>query len=315
MEDMDIVKRFEDPADLVSAILRQRVVQNDETVARALATVGKLRGFEPGDTIIAQQQYDRTAYLLLAGKVGITVNGCPFPYGREANDMIGEMSAINPELPRTATIHATEPVAALEIGHRDLLRIGSESREMWRLMAVELTRKIEQRNQFVDATNKEPRIFMISSTEGQPIAEAIRAGLAAAGLTDTVVWSDEEIFPPGAYPLENLKREVALADFGIALAHPDDLRRSRGRDAVVPRDNVVFELGWFMSILDRHRTILLVPEDAEVEMPSDFKGLTPIGYRQSNGSKPMDAAVAPVVERLRKHIARRGVRSKLQPGS
>lgn len=312
---MNIGKRFEDRDDLVAAVLKQRVVQNDRSVAEAFADIGVQRTFDAGEVLITQGSYDRSAFMILAGSVGITVNGCAFPYGRGAGDLVGEIAAINPELPRTASLHAVEPVAALEIQHRDLIRIGDASAMVWRLMAVELTRRLEQRNQFVDATNKEPRIFMISSREGQPILEEIRAGLARAGLTDSVLWSDEEIFPPGAYPLENLKREVALADFAIALAHPDDIRRSRGRQRVVPRDNVVFELGWFMSILDRHRTILLVPEVTEVEMPTDFKGLTPLSYREPGPNVPAATSLTPVVERLRRHIGRWKVRSKLQPGS
>jgi predicted nucleotide-binding protein len=315
MDGADILRRFEDIDDRIAAVLRQRVVNGDESVARALVEVGQLRVFEAGETLIVQESYDRTAFFLLAGKVGMTINGCVFPYGRAGGDLIGEMSAINPELPRTATIHALEPVAALVVDHRDLIAIGEASRDLWRLMAVELTRRLEQRNRFVDATNAEPRIFMISSTEGLPIAEEIRAMLAGQGFTDTVLWSDDEVFPPGAYPLENLKREVALADFGIALAHPDDIRRSRGREAAVPRDNVVFELGWFMSVLDRHRTILLVPEPIDLELPSDFKGLTPLSYSEPNDRVPAQTSLAPVVHKLAKHFARWKVRSKLEPGS
>ncbi|WP_409072591.1 TIR domain-containing protein [Mitsuaria sp. 7] len=52
---------------------------------------------------------------------------------------------------------------------------------------------------------------------------------------------------------------------------------------MAPRDNVIFELGYFMSKLGRFRTFLLVPEmpNAEsIKLPSDFKGLTPITYKQ-----------------------------------
>jgi predicted nucleotide-binding protein len=92
------------------------------------------------------------------------------------------------------------------------------------------------------------------------------------------------MFPPGAYPLEVLEHEVDQADFGVAIAHPDDIVRSRGKESVTPRDNVIFELGFFMSRLGRKRTFLLVPQtDADLKLPSDFKGMLPITYPPFTG--------------------------------
>lgn len=312
---MNIVARFSERSDLIRALGRQRIVEGDQEIAKAMAESGTLRGFAAGETLIFQNAFDRSIFLLLSGETDITVNGCHFPYGRAAGEAVGEMSAINPELPRSATVNAVAPVAALELAHADLITIGERHPKLWFNMAVELSRKLEQRNRFVDGTNRVPHIFIISSKEALPIGEEIRAGLVRGGLDETLIWSDEEIFPPGAYPLENLKREVARADFGIALAHPDDIRRSRGRQAAVPRDNVVFELGWFMSVLDRHRTILLVPELEGVDLPSDFKGLTPLSYRMPADAASADRVLAPVILKLRKHVERWGVRSKLEPGS
>ncbi|TXH35153.1 MAG: hypothetical protein E6Q92_12215 [Burkholderiaceae bacterium] len=101
---------------------------------------------------------------------------------------------------------------------------------------------------------------------------------------DSLIWSDEDMFPPGSYPLEVLENEVDRADFGVAIAHPDDIVRSRRNESAAPRDNVIFELGFFMSRLDRKRTFLLVPQmDADLKLPSDFKGLTPITYPSLTG--------------------------------
>lgn len=307
-----LLARFSDPRDLLEAVKRQRVVRGNDAPAQALSEIGTLVGFKPGETIISQGAFEREAFLLLAGKVSITINGCPLPYGREAGDILGELSAINPELPRTATIEATEPVAALRIEHNELIDIGQKNPEVWRLLAVELSRKLEQRNRFIDTSNKSPRIFMISSRECIEIAEDIRLGLEHS-FPNVVLWSDDRIFPPGNYPLEDLRREVALADFGIALGHPDDIRRSRKRQAGVPRDNVIFELGYFMSVLGRKRTFLLVPDYKKVELPSDFKGLAPLTYRQPDEAIGSSTALGPTVRRIVKHVTELGPRSKLEP--
>ena len=126
-----------------------------------------------------------------------------------------------------------------------------------------------------------------------------------------VIWSDDNIFAPGAYPIEALEEQVNLADFGIALAEPDDIIRSRDRKAAVPRDNVIFELGFFMSRLGRHRSLLLVPEAKEVKLPSDFKGLIPITHTSSSKPKDLSVALGPSIDRIASIIADMGVRASL----
>lgn len=312
--DLDqLLARFNAERDLLDAVRRQRIVQGNESAATALAEAGSLVGFQRGETLITQGAFDRTAFLILAGKARLTVNGCPLPYGREAGDILGEVSAINPQLPRTATVEAAEPLAALQIAHDDLIRIGHDNPEVWRLLAVELTRKLEQRNQFIDTSNKIPRIFMISSSEAVEVAEEIRLGLIKTKVADVVLWSDDEIFPPGNYPIEDLRQQVALADFGIAIAQPDDIRRSRHKQTAVPRDNVIYEVGFFTSVLGRDRTLLLVPADEDVELPSDFKGLTPLKYSSPNDRVPISTVLAPTVRQIVKTVERLKVRSKLDP--
>ena len=38
-----------------------------------------------------------------------------------------------------------------------------------------------------------------------------------------------------------------MCDFAVAIAHPDDRTKIRDEDWPTPRDNVVFELGFFMG--------------------------------------------------------------------
>jgi predicted nucleotide-binding protein len=308
-----LLARFGSDRDLIEAVKRQKIVQGAESAAEAFVKAGELVGFGAGETIITQGAYDRTAFLLLAGKVDLTINGCALPYGREAGDIVGEVSAINPELSRTATVTASEPVAALRVEHDKLIDVGQENATVWYLLAVELSRKLEQRNRFIDTTNQVPLVFMISSSEALEVAEEIRLGIVKAKAADVVLWSDDEIFPPGSYPLEVLRDRVAVSDFGIAIAHPDDIRRSRGRQAAVPRDNVVYELGFFTSVLGRDRTLLLVPKDDKVDLPSDYKGLTPLTYAAPNDRVPVSTVLAPTVRQIVKTINRLKVRSKLEP--
>ncbi len=279
---MTLIDRFLDKTILTEALLAQAVVQGDREVAVALADAGTVIEFAAGDVLIQENGTDRDMYFLLFGKVGVSVKG-KFLYPREKNVTVGEMSAVNPLITRSATITALEPTVTLKVSPETLDQIAMVQPRVYRLIAAELASRLLQRNSLIRAPNPRPRVFFISSKESLPIAKAIRYGLNYTD-ADSLLWSDEDLFPPGSYPLEVLEHEVDKADFGVAIAHPDDIVRSRRNESAAPRDNVIFELGFFMSRLGRKRTLLLVPQmGSDLKLPSDFKGMTPITYPPLTG--------------------------------
>jgi CRP/FNR family transcriptional regulator, cyclic AMP receptor protein len=279
---MTLKERFQDRAILVEALLAQAIVQGDRAVAEALAEASEVVEFEAGEKLIEEDATDRDMYFLLAGKAGLSVKG-KFLYPREKNVTVGEASAVNPLLTRAATVTAMERTVALKVSPAVLDKVAMAQPRVYRLIAAELASRLQQRNSLIRAPNARPRVFFISSAESLSVAKALRHGLKYTE-ADSLIWSDEDIFPPGMYPLEVLENEVNQADFGVAIAHPDDIVRSRKSESAAPRDNVIFELGFFMSRLGRKRTILLVPNMREdLKLPSDFKGLTPITYTPLTG--------------------------------
>ncbi len=302
---MTIRERFESPEVLIEALRNQSIVRGDQEVATALAEAGELGEFAPGQSIITQGADDSSIYFILAGRAQIVINGMRL-FFREAGVSVGEMSTINSSLPRSATVEAIEPVAVLKVGSKQFLPIADMYPQLWKRLAVELSSRLEQRNRLLNRANIKPNVFVISSAESLPYARALRVGIERVAQTD--IWSDEDIFRPGAYPLEALEAKVADADFGIAFAEPDDLVTSRGVTSSAPRDNVLFELGFFMSRLGRHRTLLIVPRSGEVKLPSDFKGLTPITYEKASSPSK---SLGPAIDRVINVIDTIGVRASL----
>jgi CRP/FNR family cyclic AMP-dependent transcriptional regulator len=279
---MSLIERFNDRATLVQAMLAQTIIQGDLEVASALADAGQLIEYSAGEVLISEGATDREMYFLLTGKVGISVKG-KFLYPRQRNLTVGEMSAVNPSIVRSATVTALEPTVTLKVSPDKLDQVANAHPAVYKLIAAELANRILQRNTLIRPPNERPRVFFISSKESLEVAKAIRHGLRYSD-ADSILWSDDDIFPPGAYPLEALETEVDRADFGVAIAHPDDIVRSRKHQTAAPRDNVIFELGFFMSRLGRKRTFLLVPKmEEQLKMPSDFKGMTPIAYPPLSG--------------------------------
>ena len=64
-------------------------------------------------------------------------------------------------------------------------------------------------------------------------------------------------------------------DFAIVLFSPDDLGKAKDDDKLNPRprQNVVFELGFFIGKLSRKNVVVLHREINDFEMLSDFQGV------------------------------------------
>lgn len=75
--------------------------------------------------------------------------------------------------------------------------------------------------------------------------------------------------------LDKFEREAKKANFAIALLTPDDVGALKGEadDQLKPRarQNVIFELGYFIKALGREKVCLLLKGD--LENPSDLNGI------------------------------------------
>lgn len=306
---MSLKSRFENRDVLIESLLAQKIIQGDIDVAKAIAEIGELVEFNDGENIIVQGTSDRDMFFILAGKAWVIIKGARL-YTRVKTWTVGEMSALNPGIMRSATIQASEPTVVWKISHEQLEQIAQNQPRIWRLLASDLAERLEQRSQFIPAQNARPKMFFICSSEALEIAECIRAGLDYEDAS-IEIWSDDHIFSPGGYPIEALEKAVNEADFGIAIAQPDDLVRSRDRQSMAPRDNVIFELGFFLSRLGRNRTILLVPRGEDVKLPSDFKGLTPLTYKIAGPDEKLPTALGPTIYRIKQLLKEHGVRDRL----
>ncbi|MCW2363169.1 MULTISPECIES: TIR domain-containing protein [Sphingobium] len=304
----DRIENFRNEDDLIDALLGQKVIR-DRDVATALARAGELISFAPGEELIRQGGNDTHCYFILAGEVSMTVKGEILPYGRGAGDLVGEFTAINPKIQRTATLTAREEVVALRCDAATLKAAGKEAPDLWRLLAVELTHKVEQRNQLITVTNERPKIFMIAAESRREIADELK--LALSRDYDVELWSEVDLVPPGGHVLDTLHEKAREADFGIVLAHPDDLGERRAHMTDEEWDTIRFELGYLMSELTRYRTLLMIPDGGN-GTPQLFKGVQPMTYRLPSGDVPLQIALTQAVDAIREIIASRKVRSRLR---
>lgn len=136
-----------------------------------------------------------------------------------------------------------------------------------------------------------PKVFIGSSREGLPIANAIHTNLTRQA--ECTVWANG-VFQLSANTLSDLIRVLRDSDFGIFIFSPDDLTIMRDALNSAVRDNVIFELGLFIGRLGAERCFFLVPEDsADLRLPSDLAGITPGVYESGRSDGNWMAALNP----------------------
>ncbi|HEU5376350.1 MAG TPA: TIR domain-containing protein, partial [Ktedonobacteraceae bacterium] len=289
---------------LVEALKTQKMVAGDSALAEELATLGELRAVKAGEMIIQQGSADNDIFFILTGSFNIVVNGQVIAK-RIPNDHVGEMAAIDSTQPRAATVIASEDSVIYQLAEPNLADLGNRYGAIWRFFGKELVKRLAQRNALVIPKRSKIRVFILSSTEALFIAHEVQNHFALDNFA-VVIWSDG-VFRASRYAIESLEKAVDDSDFAIAIAQPDDVTESRGQMKPSPRDNVIFELGFFIGRLGRKRTLLLEPRGEEVKLPTDLSGLMAIGYPP--GEPPdMASLLGPACHQIRKIINELGPR-------
>jgi hypothetical protein len=153
-----------------------------------------------------------------------------------------------------------------------------------------------------------PVLFIGSSGKRLDIAEAL--GELLTDVSEPHVWNDGA-FLPGEGTLEALERLAVEADFAVMVATPDDLVERRGEPArMMPRDNILFELGLFIGALGRKRTFICTPDPTF--LPADLLGITVCLF--SLFSDPPDVnladALADAAEKIKHQVEKLGFRAE-----
>ena len=279
---------------LIDLLKEQKMVGGNEALAAEIATAGELRDLDRDTALIEQSGEDTDCFLILSGTFVILVNGKKVAT-RGPTDHVGEMAAIQPSQRRSATVLAAEPGVVLKLTEPQLSALGQKYPNIYRAFAKELARRLMQRNLLMTTLREKIRVFIMSSVEALPIARAVQNAFDHDPFT-VVLWTDG-VFKASQYPVESLERELDQSDFAIAIAQPDDVTESREQKKPTPRDNVIFELGFFMGRLGRHRSLVLEPRGEEIKLPSDLSGITAIAYKYD--PKDLPAAMGPACNRVR----------------
>lgn len=285
---------------LIDTLCEQKLVAGNRALAERIAALSKPLSVSAGTSLIEQGATGNDVFLIVAGSFDIIVNGRHIAK-RWPGDHVGEMAAIQPTLRRSATVTASEASVVVTLSEAQLSELAMEHPQLWRVIARELARRLEQRNRLVNTMRDRIQVFIISSVEALPIARAIQNAFSHDPFNVTV-WTDG-VFRASSFPLASLEAAVDQSDFAIAIVQPDDVVTVRDKQMVVPRDNVIFELGLFIGRLGIRRSFLVEPRAQGTKLPSDLIGVTTIGYHLAQDSltsrQALASALAPACNEMR----------------
>jgi predicted nucleotide-binding protein len=123
-----------------------------------------------------------------------------------------------------------------------------------------------------NATN---RVFVASSKEAKALAKALIRDLANP-LVEFVPWW--EFVRPGRLFLSELEEVAASVTAALFVATPDISGTFRRKRVKLPNQNVLFELGYFFTVVKAERIAII--RYGDVLLPSDL-----LGYTHITGSK------------------------------
>jgi hypothetical protein len=152
-----------------------------------------------------------------------------------------------------------------------------------------------------------PSIFIGSSSEFVHVAKDLEARLKAELGVNATVWDDPSVFRLGQNNMDSILTAPHFFDYSILILGPDDLVTSRGKRTRAPRDNVIFELGFFLGSQGRKRAFAMVLErpsknggkrPVRIKIPSDLAGEQFVPVVLTGRNQASAAGMADAVNRI-----------------
>jgi CRP/FNR family cyclic AMP-dependent transcriptional regulator len=287
---------------LLEAIKSQTLVSGNAELARAVIKCGVLQQHEVEDVLMQQGEPENDLLLIITGEVSIRVNERRVAF-RSAGTHVGEMALVDPLAKRSATVVAAEPSVTLRVPEYRFSKLATRHPELWRRVAVELAKRLRERNKALRPPHNEPVLFVGSSSEGLTITNEVYRRLVHKPIV-VRPWS-EGVFQASSTSIESLVSTAQEADFAALVLTADDMIVSRGKAKPSPRDNVIFELGLFMGTLGRERVFILKPKGTDIRIPSDLLGVTWLEYHKTG---PIRLRLRLACERILKAVTALGPR-------
>jgi predicted transcriptional regulator len=151
---------------------------------------------------------------------------------------------------------------------------------------------------------RKPRLFIASSAESLPIAEAINVNLDHD--FEITIWKNGT-FKLSSSTIDDLVEKSSVVDFALFIFAPDDITSIKNREEHTVRDNVIFEMGLFVGAIGKSRSFILKPRDVEMHLPTDVLGVTPADYDATRSDGDLVSATNRACSLIKTEVDRLGL--------
>ena len=278
-------------ARLIASLRRQEVVHDNAEVARLLAEVVDIVELRSGATIIEQDSDDDSLFFVLCGEAAVIVNGSTIAV-RQQHQHVGEMALLDPCATRSAHVVARGNVVLARVSETCFAAIAAEHPELWRRLGMELGSRVRVRNRELRIPNPTPIVFVCYRNGSSELAPVLCEALETEGFV-VRLWSDSGVFGAPHFAIDSFTAQVAGSDFALYVL---------GMDAALKNEvtcDAVFELGVFVGLLGKERTMLLRPKALRLTLPSDHVGFSTVTYSPDPELQVEHAAAATNIVRRR----------------
>lgn len=152
--------------------------------------------------------------------------------------------------------------------------------------------------------SRKPRVFIASSVESLPIADAINQNLDHQ--SEVTIWRNGT-FDLSNTTIDSLLQKTTFVDYAIFIFSPDDLSVIRNKEEKIVRDNIVFELGLFIGKIGKERCYIVKPRSIDLHLPSDLLSLTTADYEPNRSDGDLASALNYACTLIKKEILRLGL--------
>jgi predicted transcriptional regulator len=151
---------------------------------------------------------------------------------------------------------------------------------------------------------RKARLFIASSVETLPVAEAVNVNLDHD--FEITIWKNGT-FKLSSTTIDDLVEKSSTVDFALFIFAPDDIASIRNRKEHVVRDNVIFEMGVFVGAIGKSRSFILKPRGVEMHLPTDLLGVTPADYDATRSDHDLVSATNKACSLIKSEVERLGL--------
>lgn len=132
-----------------------------------------------------------------------------------------------------------------------------------------------------------PHIVIFSSSAALTIAEGLQEQITLDYVCH--LWKGDFFGENKTTPLWTFFKKLFHYDYVILVLSDDNMTKStdhKDKGQLVPKDNVIFELGACMARLGPQKTIMVTPDTPHIHLPSYFDDVEPLRFSYTNIKLP-----------------------------